>query len=134
VTVRTVLGEASYRHVLDQTRSEAGHRYQSGGEPRVDGTLACRDLPSGRTRVDVAPERSVLDLRRDREDGVALRAPGRTVLCGQLGVRAVLGPASIGASVKRAAARSLNEAAGQQGPEGLESYRAFPVIGVATRL
>jgi len=36
--------------------------------------------------------------------------------------------------VKGAVAKSLNEAADQQGSEGLESYRAALVLGWSTRL
>ncbi len=46
----------------------------------------------------------------------------------------VVGSLSVGASVKRAVARRLNEGAGQQGSEGLEAYRAALVLGYATRL
>jgi hypothetical protein len=45
-----------------------------------------------------------------------------------------LGALSLGASLKRAVARSLNEAADQQGSEGLESFRAALVLGWSTRL
>jgi hypothetical protein len=130
----TVMGELNYQYFFDRTYSEAGYRYQFGFETRANGAVAYRTWASGAYRIDLVPEVSVLNLQRDREDGVALRASGGTVVYGQLGARAILGRVSVGAGVKRAVAKRLNEAADQQGSEGLESYRAALVIGYATRL
>lgn len=129
----TALGEVNYQHFFDRRYAEAGYRYQFGGETRVNGALAWRAWASGSSRVDLVPELSLLNLRRDKEDGVALQASGGTILHGQLGARATFGSLSVGASVKRAVAKSLNEAADQQGSEGLESFRAALVLGYATR-
>lgn len=132
-TAFTLLGEVNTQSFFDQRYSKAGYRYQFGGETRVNGALAWRAWASGSSRVDLVPELSLLNLRRDREDGVALQASGGTILYGLIGARATLGSLSIGAGVKRAVARSLNEAADQQGSEGLEALRASLVLGYATR-
>ncbi len=130
----TVLGEATYQRFFDQEYSEAGTRYQFGDELRVNAAGVWRAWASGASRLDLAPELSLLTLQRDREDGVALEASGGTILYGQLGVRATFGSVSVGASVKRAVASSLNEGSQQQGSEGLEDYRAALVLGWSTRL
>lgn len=130
----TLLGEVSYQAFFDQRYAEAGYRYQFGAETRVNAALVYRLWASGQNRVDLAPELSLLHLQRDREDGASLQASGGTVLYGQLGARATLGSFSLGASMKRAVAKSLNEGADQQGSEGLESYRASLVLGYSFRL
>jgi hypothetical protein len=130
----TVLGEASYQYFFEQSYAGAGLRYQFGGEGRVNAALSWRAWASGSSRIDLVPEVSFLSLARDREGGVPLRASGGDVLYGQLGVRAALGPISLGVSVKRALATRLNEASEQQGSEGLEAYRAAIVVGWATRI
>jgi hypothetical protein len=130
----TVLGEVGYQHFFDRRYPAAGYRYQFGAETRVSAAAVFRTWASGRYRIDVPLELSALNLQRDREDGVALRGSGGTVLYGLLGVRAILGPVSLAASVKRAVATWLNESAQQQGSEGLESYRVAFVAGYATRL
>lgn len=130
----TLLLEANYQTFFEQTYAGPGIDYQFGAEARGNAALAWRAWADGTSRVDLVPELSVLDLQRDREDGVALQASGGTILYGQLGARVTLGAFSIGASVKRAVAKSLNEAADQQGSEGLESYRAALVLGWSTRL
>jgi hypothetical protein len=134
----TMLLEATYQHFFEQKYASAGYSYKFGGETRVNGALAWRAWASGSSRIDVVPELSVLNLQRDQTDegtGVltAMQASGGTVLYGQLGARATFGSLSLGLGVKRAVARSLNEAAGQQGSEGLESLRVAVVLGYATR-
>lgn len=129
----TVLGEVDYQHFFDRSYPLAGSRYQFGGEARANAALVYRLWASGSNRIDVAPELGVLHLQRDKEDGLALPASGGTILYGQMGARATIGTFSVGASLKRALATSLNEGAEQQGSEGLESYRAALVIGYATR-
>jgi len=62
-----------------------------------------------------------------------MQASGGTILCGQLGARATLGPLSVALSIKRAVAKKLNEAADQQGSEGLEAYRAALAVSTSTR-
>ncbi len=130
----TVLGEASLQRFFERRYVEAGYAYQFGTEARVNAALAWRAWSSGGARVDLVPEFSLLDLKRDRRDGVALQASGGTILYGQLGARVTLGALSIGASLKRAVARALNEAADQQGSEGLEAFRAALTLGWSTRI
>jgi hypothetical protein len=134
----TVLAEANYQHFFQQRYPKAGLRYQFGGETRLNGALVYRLWASGTRRVDLAPELSILNLRRDRSDeGLAavtsMTESGGTILYGQLGARATLGSFSVGLSFKRAVASRLNEAAGQQGSEGLESFRAALVVGYVPR-
>jgi hypothetical protein len=129
----TALGEVNYQHFFDRRYPEAGYRYRFGAETRLNAALVYRLWASGASRVDLAPELGWLHLQRDRADGAALQASGGDVLYGQLGARVTLGRFSFGASVKRAVARSLNEAADQQGSEGLEAFRAALVLGWATR-
>jgi hypothetical protein len=134
----TVLAEANYQHFFQQRYPKAGLRYQFGGETRLNGALVYRLWASGANRLDLAPELTILTLRRDRSDeGLPAVAPmagsGGTILYGQLGARATLGSFSVGLSVKRAVASRLNDAALQQGSEGLESFRAALVIGYVPR-
>jgi len=134
----TFLAELAHQHFLDQRYAQAGYRYQFGGETRLNGALAWRAWASGSSRVDLVPELSILNLQRDRTDAetgtlTAMQASGGTLLHGQLGARATLGALSVGLSVKRAIARKLNEAADQQGSEGLEAYRAALAVSYAAR-
>lgn len=130
----TVLGEVSHQAFLDRRYAEAGYAYRFGAESRASAALVHRLWAAGTRRVDLAPELAWLDLQRDREDGKALRASGGTILYGQLGARWTIGALSLAATIKRAVAKSLNEAADQQGSEGLEDFRAALVVGWSTRL
>jgi hypothetical protein len=135
----TVLAELNHQHFFDQGYSQAGHHYQFGGETRLNGALVWRAWAGTGSRLDLAAELSGLDLQRDRTDAgtgtlQAMQASGGTILYGQIGGRATLGALSLGLGVKRAIARRLNEAARQQGSEGLETYRAAVTLGYATRL
>jgi len=125
------LGEVNHQRFFDRDYGAAGYRYQFGAETRANAALAWRLWAKGVRRIDLSPELSLLDLQRDRADGVALDASGGTILYGQLGARVTLGSFSVGASVKRAVAKALNEAADQQGSEGLEAFRAALVLGYA---
>lgn len=134
----TVLAAADYQHFFQQRYVQAGLRHQFGGETRVNGALVYRLWTAGTSRVDLAPELSVLDLARDRSDeatGVVepSKASGGTILYAQLGARGTFGPFAIGASIKRAVARTLNEAPFQQGSEGLEDYRAALIVSYVPR-
>jgi len=146
----TLLTELSYQRFFDQRYPDTGERYRFGAETRLNGALVWRAWAGAASRIDLAGEASGLHLERDRSDGggvlagaggaaqggglVPLHATGGTILYGQLGVRATFGALSLGLGVKRAVARRLNEAADQQGSEGLEDYRAALTIGYSTRL
>jgi hypothetical protein len=130
----TVLLEANYQAFFARTYPGPGITYRFGAETRANAALSWRAWAAGTSRVDLVPELAVLNLQRDREDGVALQASGGTILYGQLGARWTIGSLSLGASLKRAVAKSLNEAADQQGSEGLEDFRAALVVGWSTRL
>jgi hypothetical protein len=129
----TVLGEANFQAFFEQRYAKAGYHYRFGAETRVNAALVYRLWASSRSRIDLAPELSMLNLQRDTEDGVALQASGGTMLYGQLGVRATFGSFSLAASVKRAIVKGLNEEDEQQGSEGLENIRAALVLGYALR-
>lgn len=130
----TLLLEANHQAFFEQTYAFSPDlRYRFGAETRVNAALPWRAWASGPRRVDLVPELLLLELERDRQDGVALQASGGTVLYGQLGARVTLGSLSIGASLKRAVAKSLHEAADQQGSEGLESFRAALIVAWSTR-
>jgi hypothetical protein len=133
-TSLTLLVEASHQAFFEQEYPDPGISYQFGAETRVNAALPWRAWASGSRRIDLVPELSLLHLQRDREDGVALRASGGTILYGQLGVRATLRSLAIGARVSRAVARDLNEEAEQQGSEGLEDFRAALVVSWSARL
>jgi hypothetical protein len=130
----TLLLEASYQAFFEQTYPGPAITYQFGAETRANAALSWRAWAAGTSRVDLVPELAVLNLQRDREDGMALRASGGTILYGQLGARWTTGSLSLGASIKRAVSKSLNEAADQQGSEGLEDFRAALVVGWSKRL
>jgi hypothetical protein len=130
--------EGNYQHFFAQHYPEAGYHYKFGGETRFNAALVWHAWSSGRMRIDVAPELSLLHLQRDQTDDGAgplapMQASGGTILYGQLGARASLGPVSLGLSLKRAVATGLNEAPLQQGAEGLEAFRAALVLSYATR-
>jgi hypothetical protein len=134
----TALAEASYQHFFEQRYSDAGYTYKFGGETRLNGALVWRAWASGSRRIDLVPELSILNLQRDQSDAEtgtleALQASGGTIAYGQLGARATLGAFAVGASVKRAFAKDLNEGPDQQGSEGLEEYRAALTLGWSTR-
>ncbi len=133
----TWLAEASYQHFFPHTY--AFTRYQFGGETRVNTAGVYRVYGAGRLRLDVSGELNGLELQRDlqRDDGggmAPLRASGGTVLYAGAGVRVSFAPFSVALGVKRAAVRRLNEAALQQGSEGLERFRAAITVGYSTRL
>jgi hypothetical protein len=130
----TLLLEANRQVFYTQSYPGPGLTYQFGAETRFNAALPWRAWAGGAYRVDLVPELALLNLQRDQEDGAALQASGGTVLYGQLGARVTLGALSIGASVKRAVAKNLNEEAQQQGSEGLENFRAALLVGWATRL
>jgi hypothetical protein len=134
----TALAEASYQHFFEQSYPEAGIEYQFGGEIRLNGALVWRAWASGSKRIDLVPELSMLNLQRDQSDEETgtmepLEGSGGTILYGQLGARAVVGPFSLALGLKRAIAKNLNEEAVQQGSEGLEDYRASLTMGYSTR-
>jgi hypothetical protein len=130
----TVIVEASSQAFFEQEYPGPGISYRFGGETRVNAALPWRVWASAWSRVDLVPELALLDLRRDREDDVALQASGGTILYGQLGVRATRGALAVGARVSRAVAKDLNEEAEQQGSEGLEEFRAALVVSWSARL
>lgn len=133
----TLLSELNYQHFFNQRYAQAGYHYQFGGEARLNGALAWRAWASGASRIDLVPELSLLNLQRDKTDAgtgalAAMQASGGTILYGQIGARASLGALSVGLSIKRALAKKLNEAADQQGSEGLEAYRAALAVSYST--
>ena len=123
----TWLADASWQYFFPHTYSFT--RYQFGAEARVDTAVAWRVYGRSALRVDVAGELNGLWLGRDRERDAAgamagVVATGGAVLYGGLGLRAYLGRFSAALGVRRAALRTLNEQALQQGGEGLERLRA----------
>jgi hypothetical protein len=132
----TWLAEASYQHFFPHTYPFT--RYQFGGETRLNTAAIYRAYGSGRFRLDVSGELNGLHLQRDHERNDAgemeqLRASGGDILYAGAGVRAYYGPFTVGLGVKRAALKSLNEQADQQGSEGLEEFRAALTLGYSTR-
>jgi hypothetical protein len=130
-----VLGEVNYQRFFSHDYSFT--RYQFGAETRLNLAAVYRAFARGRTRVDVIGELAGLNLQRDREDEdldgpapmTALQASGGTMLYASLGARAILGRFILGVGIKRAVAKSLNEAADQQGSEGLENFRLSVSLG-----
>ncbi len=133
----TWLAEANYQHFFPHTYSFS--RYQFGGEARVNSALVYRAYGRGRFRLDVAGELNGLYLEADKERNEvtgameSLSASGGAILYGGLGVRLYYGPFSAGLGVRRALLKDLNEAAGQQGSEGLERFRAAFTLSYSTR-
>jgi len=132
----TWLAEASYQHFFPHTYELT--RYQFGGETRLNTAGVYRVYGAGRFRLDVSGELNGLQLQRDRQRNDAgsmepLRASGGAILYAGAGVRAYSGPVSVAFGVKRAALTSLNEAADQQGSEGLERFRAAFTVSYSTR-
>jgi hypothetical protein len=104
-------------------------RYRFGSEFRVNTALAWRAVGTSAFRLDLAGEVNLLVLQRDEERAAGgamepLAASGGTVLYAGLGVRAYLGRFSAALAARTSFARWLNEAADQQGSEGLEWLRA----------
>jgi hypothetical protein len=129
----SALAEVNVQTFFAQKYAETGYTYRFGTETRLNTALVYRLWAWGGGRLDLSSELSLLNLRRDEQDSVALQASGGTILYGQLDARVTIGSFSLGASVKRAVVKRLNEAADQQGSEGLEDYRAAVVLGYATR-
>lgn len=133
----TWLAEANYQHFFAHTYPFT--RYQFGGETRLNTAAVYRCCGTGRFRLDVSGELNGLLLQRDRERNDAgvleqLRASGGAILYAAAGVRAYYGRITVGLGVKRAALKSLNEGADQQGSEGLEKFRAALTFSYSTRL
>ncbi len=123
----TWLADANYQHFFPNAYRFT--RYQFGGETRLDTAAVYRVYGSGSFRLDVSGELNGLHLQRDRERNDAgvmepLRASGGAILYVAAGLRAYDGPFTVGLGIKRAALKSLNEGAEQQGSEGLEKFRA----------
>ena len=136
----TVLAEVNHQHFFPHDGSFV--RYQFGAETRANAAAAYRLVGKGRVRIDGVAELLGLELRRDREDDDlggpdpmrSLAASGGKILYGAVGMRAYLGRISVGLGVKRAMLKALNEAAGQQGSEGLENFRVSLSLGTASTL
>ncbi len=132
----TWLADANYQHFFPKTYRFT--RYQFGGEARLDTAAVYRVYGSGPFRLDVSGELNGLHLQRDRERNDAgvmepLQASGGAILYAAAGLRAYHGPFTVALGVKRAALKSLNEEAGQQGSEGLEKFRAALTFSYSTR-
>jgi hypothetical protein len=136
----TVLAEVNHQYFFPHDYSLA--RYRFGGETRANAAAAVRVFGKGRVRIDGVAELLGLDLRRDREDDdlggphpmQPLAASGGKILYGSVGVRAYLGRVSVGLGIKRAVLKALNEESGQQGTEGLETYRVSLSLGTSSSL
>lgn len=127
----TWLADASHQRFFAHDYPET--RYRFGAETRVGTAVVYQVVGSGALRADVAAELSGLDLRRDREgngEGAMepLRSSGGSILYAGAGVRISRGPLSLALGARRAALKDLNEAAGQQGSEGLENVRATATL------
>lgn len=132
----TWFAEANYDYFLPGTYRFT--RYQFGGETRLNTAAVYRVYGARAFRLDVCGELDGLYLQRDRQlddaDALApLQATGGAILYAGAGVRAYHGPVTFGLGVKRAALRSLNEEAAQQGAEGLERFRASFTISYSFR-
>jgi hypothetical protein len=132
----TVLTEINYQYFF--THDYSFTRYRFGAETRVNAALVYRAYAKHRLRIDLVAELVGLNLQRDREDPdldgpesmTPLQASGGNILYGSLGLRAYLGRIALALGVKRAVLKQLNEAAEQQGAEGLESFRlSFALSG-----
>jgi hypothetical protein len=136
----TVLAEINYQYFF--THDYSFTRYQFGAETRLNAALVYRAYAKRRVRVDLVAELVGLNLQRDREDEdvngpgamTGLQASGGNVLYGSLGLRAYLGRIAVGIGLKRALCKRLNEAAEQQGSEGLENFRLSFAIGGTVQL
>jgi hypothetical protein len=131
----TVLVEASHQRFFDHRYGD-DLRYRFGAETRLNAAAAVRALVRKGFRLDVVGELNGLHLGRDRagEAGaapVALEASGGAIVYAGGGLRASIGRISASLGVRRAAARSLNEGAEQQGSEGLEAFRATAAIAAS---
>jgi hypothetical protein len=125
----TALAEVNYQHFF--THDYSFTRYQFGSETRVNAAAVYRTYAKRQLRMDTVAEVVGLNLQRDREDEdldgpaamAALEASGGNILYGSLGMRVYMGPVTFTVGVKRAFLKNLNEAAFQQGSEGLENFR-----------
>ena len=133
----TWIAEASYQHFFPHTYRFT--RYRFGGETRLNTAAAYRLHGAGPVRLDVFGELNGLHIQRDQERNGAgamepLQASGGAILYAGAGLRAYRGPFTVSLGVKRAALKSLNEQADQQGSEGLETFRAALTLGYSIRL
>jgi hypothetical protein len=133
----TWLAEASVQHFFPHGYRFT--RYQFGRETRLNGALVYRAFGTDRFRLDLSGEVNGLHLQRDREQNAAgsmevLQASGGAILYAAAGVRAILGSFTAALGLRRAALKSLNEQADQQGSEGLEKYRAALTVSWSGRI
>jgi hypothetical protein len=122
----TWLADASYQYFFPHTYPFT--RYRFGAEARVNSAVAWRAIAAPGLRLDLAGEVNLLVLQRDQERNAEgamepLQASGGTILYSGLGLRAYLGRVSAALAARTSFARWLNEAADQQGSEGLEWVR-----------
>ncbi len=133
----TWLADANYQYFFPHDYGFT--RYQFGGESRIDTAVVYRIYGKKALRVDVSGELNGLYLQRDRSRNDAgvmepATASGGAILYGGLGLRAYYGRFSAGLGIRRAALKSLNEQALQQGSEGLEKFRAAFTLSASTSL
>lgn len=133
----TWLADASHQRFFAHDYPDV--RYRFGAETRASTALTARLLGSGPVRADAIAELSGLHLARDRErndagEMEALESSGGEILYAGAGVRLSRGPLSFALGAKRAVLKDLNEAAGQQGSEGLEHLRAAASLSWTTAL
>jgi hypothetical protein len=133
----TWLSEINYQYFFAHTYPFT--RYQFGGESRLSTALVYRAWGRGQTRLDLAGEMNGLLLQRDKEQDEAgamerLSASGGAIVYAAFGLRLTHGPFGASLGIRRAIAKDLNEAAQQQGSEGLERFRAAITLSYSTRL
>jgi hypothetical protein len=134
----TMLAEVNHQRFF--THDYSFTRYQFGAETRLNLAGVYRIYARGRIRLDGVTELGGLNLQRDKEDKsdgegfVGLPNSGGTILYGSLGARLSLGRITLALGAKRALLKSLNEASGQQGSEGLENIRVFLSVSAAAPL
>ncbi len=102
-----------------------GNRLRFGTENRLNTALAWRGYTNAdlKFRLDPVLELQVLDIARDRGNGVGEPASGGRMVYGLLGLRAFWQNMSFAAGLKKPVWTRLNESAQQQGSEGKEKYR-----------
>jgi hypothetical protein len=125
----TVVFEGS-RIQFQEYRYDDGHSMRFGAESRLNAALAYRLItdPARKFRLDVDSEINLLQIQRDRRNGIDAPGSGGKIAYGVLGVRLYKDNLSLALALKKPYWTGLNEASQQQGSEGREKYRLIMTI------
>jgi hypothetical protein len=127
----TWLADISYQYFPEHQYSSI--KYQFGAKARLSTSVAYRLLVTGKIRLDIIAEASVLNLQKDKQSNESgslksIPASGGTIIYATAGIRLLYDRFSFSFGGQKAVLTYLNKSGEQQGSEGQENYRLFAVI------